>query len=187
MKGPLIIVSGPSGCGKSTVLDRLRRTSDLPLHLAVSATTRKRRDGEMAGKHYFFWTRERFEEAQKAGKFLESANVFGNYYGTLREQVEPFREHGTGVILEIDVQGAASIRKVCPDNVSIFLKAPSPEVYRERLEKRRTEDEATIQCRLSMATEEEAHSAEYNHTVINDVVDRVVAQLQAIIRPYFAR
>jgi guanylate kinase len=187
MKGPLIIVSGPSGCGKSTVLDRLRRTTDLPLHLAVSATTRAPRRGELNGKNYYFWTRERFEEEQKAEAFLEWANVYGNCYGTLRSEVEPFRAHGTGVILEIDVQGAASVRRLCPDNVSIFLKAPSPEVYRQRLEKRHTEDEATIQRRLAKALEEEAQSASYNYVIVNGDLEPTVAELQAIIRRSFAR
>src|SRR4051794_30791344 len=123
MKGPLIILSGPSGCGKSTVLQRLLQTTSLPLRLAVSATTRGPRPGERGGVQYYFWDREHFEEELQAGAFLESAEVYGNYYGTLRREVEPYREQGTGVILEIDVQGAANVRRVCPENVSFFLQA----------------------------------------------------------------
>lgn len=116
-KGPLIILSGPSGSGKSTVIARLRALGEVPLRLSVSATTRPPRPGEKDGVDYHFWARERFEAGIRGGEFLEWAEVFGNYYGTLRHEVEPSREQGTGVILDIDVQGARQIRKVCPDNV----------------------------------------------------------------------
>jgi guanylate kinase len=185
MKGPLVILSGPSGSGKSTVLAQLLRTTDVPLRLAVSATTRKPRPGESDGVHYHFWPRSKFEATVAAGAFLEWADVFGNCYGTLRSEVEPFREQGVGVILEIDVQGAAAVRKVCPDAVSIFLKAPSPEIYEQRLRQRHTEDEATIQRRLAGARREEARIGEYDHVVVNDVVERAVAESQAIIRRSF--
>src|SRR5947208_1906839 len=107
VKGPLIILSGPSGSGKSTVVRRLLASPDPPLRLAVSATTRPPRAQEQDGKHYHFWTRERFQQGIEAGEFLEWAEVFANLYGTPRQEVEPWRERGVGVILEIDVQGAA--------------------------------------------------------------------------------
>src|SRR5262245_41527303 len=104
-KGPLIVVSGPSGSGKSTVIDRmLKAAADLGLHLAVSATTRAPRKGEEHGKHYYFWSREEFEAEIAQGSFLEHFEVHGNYYGTLRREVEPYRQQGRGVVLEIDVQ-----------------------------------------------------------------------------------
>src|SRR5438477_4411745 len=107
VEGPLLILSGPSASGKSTLIARLLGAGDLPLHLSVSATTRPPRPGEVEGQHYFFWTREQFEKEIRFGSFLETAVVHGNYYGTLRQEVEPFRRKGTGVILDIDVQGAA--------------------------------------------------------------------------------
>src|SRR5207244_3007074 len=125
-RGPLIIVSGPSGSGKSTVIDRVLRQAvadGLPLRLSVSATTRSPRPGEVDGFHYHFWTPERFDSALAAGEFLESAHVHGGRYGTLRNEVDCYRDRGTGVILEIDVQGAAEIRNKCPDGVSIFVRA----------------------------------------------------------------
>ena len=106
--GPLVVLSGPSGSGKSTVISRLPAETDLPLRLSVSATTRTRRDNEQDCIDYHFWSRERFEQEIAAGAFLEHAEVFGNYYGTLRNEVEPYRQQGIGVILDIDVQGAAA-------------------------------------------------------------------------------
>src|SRR5262245_65284168 len=138
-KGPLIILSGPSGSGKSTIVRRLL-ASGLPLRLAVSATTRREREGEQDGVHYHFWTRERFEQEAAAGAFLEWAEVFGNRYGTLRSEVEPYRLRGLGVLLEIDVQGAAAVREKCPDAVSVFLRASSLATYEQRLRDRRSEE-----------------------------------------------
>src|SRR5271165_4481882 len=149
-KGPLIIVSGASGSGKSTVVGRVLREAGLPLRLSVSATTRQPRTGEHRGKAYHFWTVEQFEKAVAAGEFLEHAQVHGNYYGTLKSEVEPYREQGTGVILEIDVQGAAAVRAKCPDNLSVFVRASAGTIADElvelqkRLEARGTEKPETI-------------------------------------------
>src|SRR5262245_3982086 len=118
-KGPFIILSGPSGSGKSTVICRLLACPDPPLRLSVSATTRPRRDYEQEGVHYHFWTRERFQQGIQAGEFLEWATVWDNYYGTPKAEVEAYRQRGVGVILDIDVQGAAQVRRTCPDAVAI--------------------------------------------------------------------
>ena len=120
--GPLIILSGPSGSGKSTVVDQVLKTTDLPLHLSVSATTRAPRPGEQVGVHYYFWSADQFEREVQAGAFLEWAEVHGFRYGTLRREVEPFRQQGDGVILEIDVQGAKQIHRQFPDAVLVFLR-----------------------------------------------------------------
>jgi guanylate kinase len=184
---PLIILSGPSGSGKSTVLARLLAPADLPLRLSVSATTRAPRPGERDGEHYHFLTREQFEAERDAGAFLEWAEVFGNYYGTLRREVEPFREQGVGVILDIDVQGAAQVRRQCPDAVSVFLRAPSLEVYEGRLRKRGTESEAAIQRRLAGARRELEHAGEYNYVVVNDDLETAVGQLREVVRQEFER
>src|SRR5262245_7279127 len=109
MRGPLIIVSGPSGSGKSTVVDRVLQDAGLPLRKSVSATTRGQRPGEQDEIDYHFWKRDQFEQEVAAGAFLEWAEVFGNYYGTLKSEVGPYQELGIGVILEIDVQGAAQV------------------------------------------------------------------------------
>jgi guanylate kinase len=185
MKAPLFILSGPSGSGKSTVLQRLLAEGDPPLRQSVSATTRQPRPSERDGVHYHFWTQERFGAAQKAGDLLESAEVFGNWYGTPRSEVEPHRQKGIGVILAIDVQGAGQVRLKCPDVVTIFLRTSSLEVYERRLRARGTESEETIQRRLQGARRELEHVGEYQYVVINDVLDTAVAELRQIVRRHF--
>jgi guanylate kinase len=187
MKGPLIILSGPSGCGKSTVTARLLARGDLPLRQSVSATTRPRRQGEEDGRHYRFWTRERFEEEIRADGFLEWAEVHGNYYGTPRTEVAPYREQGTGVILVIDVKGAAQVRARCADAVSVFLRTSSWEESERRLRLRGQDDEATIRRRLANARDELARAGEYQFQVINDDLDTAVEQLFAIVKAQFER
>lgn len=132
-RGPLIIVSGPSGSGKTTLIHHALREGRRPLRLAVSATTRPPRKGEKDGEDYYFWSLQRFEEAREAGKFLEYAQVHGlNWYGTPKDEVDGYREKGVGVILDIDVAGAAKVRSVCPDQVSVFVKLSCWEMYEQR-------------------------------------------------------
>jgi len=181
-KGLLIILSGPSGSGKSTLLERLLAKADLPLHVSVSATTRLPRGGEIDGKHYYFWTPERFEEAKRAGEFLEAAQVHGCQYGTLRSEVDPYRRQGISVILDIDVQGAAQIRRIYPDSISIFLRAGSLETYEARLRQRGTENEESIRRRLAAAAQELDHAGQYDYRVINEDLSTAVAEVETIVR-----
>jgi guanylate kinase len=184
---PVIIVSGPSGSGKTTVIARLLAAGDLPLRLSVSATTRPPRAGEADGVHYHFWDRARFDLEERSGAFLETACVHGYSYGTLRREVEPVLRQGTAVLLDIDVQGAAQVRRQCPDNVSVFLRTSSLETYQLRLRRRGTEDEDAIRHRLDTARRELAHAGEYDYQVVNDDLDTTVAQLRAIVIRHLPR
>ena len=184
-QGPLIILSGPSGSGKSTVIRRLLAEAGLPLRLSVSATTRAKRPGEQEGVDYYFWTRERFTEQVTAGAFLEWAEYAGNLYGTPRSEVDGYRARGVGVILDIEVQGAEQVRRKCPDNVSIFLKAPSWEVNERRLRQRHTEGEEAVARRLARARAELERQGEYDYVVVNDDLGTAVARLRALIAPHF--
>jgi guanylate kinase len=184
---PLIIVSGPSGSGKTTVIGRLLKESPLPLRLSVSATTRPRRRGEIDGVHYHFWTREHFEDELRQGSFLEHAEVHGNYYGTLRAEVEPYRAQGVMVLLDIDVQGARQVGEKCTGVVSVFLQTSSLATYEERLRRRGTEDEAALRRRLEAARRELAHAGEYDYAVTNDNLEEAVAQMGAILRHHWER
>jgi guanylate kinase len=186
-EGPLIILSGPSGSGKSTVINRLLVWGELPLRLSVSATTRPPRLGEQDGVNYHFWSREQFEAELRANAFLEWAEVFGRYYGTLKREVEPFRHEGIGVILDIDVQGAAQVRRQCPEHLSFFLRTSSPEVYERRLRQRGTEGEAEIQKRLAAAQRELACAGDYQYQIINDDLERAVAELKALLERHWTR
>jgi guanylate kinase len=186
MKGPLLILSGPSGCGKSTVTARLLARGDLPLRQSVSATTRPMRDGERDGVHYHFWTRPRFEQEIRAGGFLEWAEVYGNYYGTPRGEVERLREGGVGVILVIDVQGAAQVRAKCPDAVTVFLRTSSWAECERRLRARGTEDETALARRIATARQELDRAGEYQFEVVNDDLDSAVGQLHAIVSRQFS-
>jgi guanylate kinase len=184
-RGPLIVLSGPSGSGKSTVIARLLAPADLPLRLSVSVTTRPPRPQEQDGIHYYFWARDRFEVERAAGGFLEWAEVFGNYYGTLRREVEPYRATGTGVILDIDVQGAAQVRRQCPEAVTVFLRTSSLAAYEQRLRQRGTESEPAIARRVAAARCELEHAREYDSEVVNDDLGQAVAELHAIVRRSF--
>jgi guanylate kinase len=176
--GPLIVLSGPSGSGKSTVIRRLLKETTIPLRLSVSVTTRPRRAQEADGIDYHFWDRERFQRELAADAFLEWAEVFGNFYGTLKREVEPFRRQDIGVILDIDVNGWEQVRAKCPDAASIFLRTSSLQVLEQRLRSRGTETEENIQRRLNGARAELARAGEYAHQVINDDLDTAVNELR---------
>ncbi|MCL2633046.1 MAG: guanylate kinase [Oscillospiraceae bacterium] len=179
-KGMLIVVSAPAGCGKDTIIEKLFETKN-EICYSVSATTREIRDGEEEGKHYFFKTREQFEQMIADGDFLEYADYCGNYYGTPKAAVTNALESGKDILLKIEIEGAANIKSLYPDSVSIFISPPSIDELRRRLEKRGTEDKNTIELRIEIARREIALFSGYDYNIINDCLGSAVNQLIEII------
>ena len=180
-KGLLLVVSAPSGGGKGTILGELfKRNSNLVL--SVSATTRNPRPGEEHGKQYYFVGREEFEEMIRGGKVLEYAEYVGNYYGTPKLPVENWLSQGKDVVLEIEVQGGAQIKRLMPDCVSVFIVPPSMSILEKRLRDRGTENDETVRRRLETARQELTQAKDYDYIVINDRLEDAVDDLQAILR-----
>ncbi len=178
----LIVVSGPSGAGKGTIVQGLLR-ADPSLWLSVSATTRAKRPGEVDGRDYRFLTVDQFRELVAAGGFIEWFEVYGDLKGTPRGPVEERLAQGEDVVLEIDTQGALAIRERYPDAVLVFIRPPSRDVQRRRMLERGGDDPAAVERRLARAAEEEAEAVRsFDHIIVNDEVDRAVAELAAILR-----
>lgn len=180
VRGTLFVVSSPSGGGKGTLIQRV--LSSIPnLSYSISFTTRTPRNGEVNGREYFFVTREQFEQMVAANDFLEWARVHGNYYGSSARQVSREIDEGRDIILEVDVQGAASIRKLITYSVSVFILPPSYEVLRQRLLARGTDSDAELQVRLRNAPEEISQYTAFDYVIINDDVERAAGCLASII------
>jgi guanylate kinase len=185
-RAPLIIVSGPSGVGKTTVVEELLKRGTLPLRRAVTATTRDKRPGEVDGVSYHFWSRDEFRKAIDDGRMLESEPVFGlDFYGTPRSEVDGPRAEGKAVILVIDVKGAARVRQMCPDALSVFIRPPNFRELEARLRGRGDLPEERIQRRLATAHEETARAGEFQHVIINDDLGQAVAELERLVRSQF--
>ena len=185
-RGTLFVVSSPSGGGKGTIIRQVLDCVD-NLSYSVSFTTRAPRLGEVNGREYFFVSRETFEEMVTAGEFLESACVHGNFYGTSKQQIIEQTGAGADIILEVDVQGAASVRKLLMDSVSIFILPPSYEVLRQRLIARGTDSPEELQVRLRNAPEELKQYSAFDYVIINDEIERAAGQLASIIYAERAR
>lgn len=175
-----VILSAPSGAGKTTIARRLLEVRQ-DVGYSVSATTRKPRPDEVDGVSYHFLSTEQFELAVQNGEFAEYARVHGNMYGTLRREVERVVASHRHVVMDIDVQGATQFAASFPDAVRIFILPPSGETLVERLKDRGTEDSATIATRLRDAIGEIGVIGEFEYVVVNDQLDRAVAQVSCII------
>jgi len=175
-----VILSAPSGAGKTTIARRLLEVRK-DVGYSVSATTRTPRPDEVDGVAYHFLSTEQFEQAVKNGEFAEYARVHGNMYGTLRREVERVLASNRNVVMDIDVQGAMQFSASFPDAVRIFVLPPSGEALLARLKDRGTEDSATIATRLRDAIGEIGVIGEFEYVVVNDQLERAVAQVSCII------
>ncbi|SIS87113.1 guanylate kinase [Neptunomonas antarctica] len=184
VKGTLYIISAPSGAGKTSLVKALledSRDKDQRVRVSVSHTTRAMRSGEQDGVDYNFVTMDWFDSLIADNQFLEYADVFTNKYGTSRVWVESELRQGVDVILEIDWQGAAQVRQLMPDAVSIFILPPSQSELRKRLTGRGQDADDVIDLRMSQAASEMRHYAEFDYVVINDDFSVALAQLQAVL------
>ncbi len=178
-KGKMVVISGPSGAGKSTVCRRI--LEDPRVQFSVSATTRPIRAGEVDGRDYHFLDKETFRKKAAAGEFIEYASVHGNMYGTLRAPMEEALETGQHVLLEIDVQGALQIKDQEIPGLFIFIAPPSFEELRRRLVGRGTESAEVVERRLAKAEDEYRERVKYDHVVVNDDLERCVAEVRRLI------
>ena len=177
----VFIISAPSGSGKSTLVNRLLAEVE-GLTFSVSCTTRAPRGTEKSGQAYDFIDRTEFQRRIDAGEFLEHAEVFGNFYGTHRSALELAQARGKDLVLDIDVQGAAQLKKRIPDAVTIFVLAPSREILEQRLRARSQDSDAVIRRRLDNAAREIRNYSLYDYVLVNEDLEPAVESLKAIVR-----
>jgi guanylate kinase len=184
LAGILFLISAPSGSGKSTIVNQLRSLVK-DLQFSVSWTTRGPRGSEQEAREYHFISREEFQKMIDADEFLEYADVFGNYYGTARNSLTEAFSQGKDLLLDIDVQGASQVRQKMPDAVTIFLMPPSPEILATRLRNRSRAEgavlEEVIDRRLARAKQEIENYRDYDYILVNDILDRAVEEMAAIV------
>ena len=178
--GRLFVLAAPSGAGKTSLVNALIQ-SEPELRFSVSHTTRPPRRGEADGVNYYFVEPDRFREMVAEGQFLEHAEVFDNLYGTSRAAVDRLLEAGLDVLLEIDWQGAAQVRRAMPESISIFILPPSREELERRLRSRATDSESVIQRRLRDSTSDMRHWAEFDYVIINDDFDQALAEIRDVV------
>ena len=177
----VFIISAPSGSGKSTLVKGLMATVPC-LRFSISYTTRAPRGAEVDGENYYFISRAEFEERLLRGEFLEHAEVFGNYYGTHKSELDKARAAGCDLVLDIDVQGAAQLRSTVPDAVTIFILAPSRGILEQRLRARSEDKDDVIARRLQAAAKEIRNYELYDYVLVNRVVEESVDNLASIVK-----
>jgi guanylate kinase len=176
----LFVVTGPSGAGKGTLIQRLlERRSDL--ELAVSATTRARREGEGEGREYYFLSEEEFVERAERDEFLEHVVYVSGRYGTLRSEIERIFNEGRSCVLELETKGARTVRDAVPGAVTIFITVPSFDELERRLRARATETSGVIEERLEVARGQLEEAGDFDYVIVNDELDRAVDELEHVV------
>ena len=178
--GNLFIISAPSGAGKTSLVKALLKTG-IDLRLSISYTSRRARPEEVDGRDYHFVSREMFEQRRERGEFLESAQLYGNFYGTSQKWINETIASGHDILLEIDSQGAHQVRRIFPKVVGIFVLPPSLEVLEMRLRLRGQDSSEAITRRLAAAREEMGHVNEYDYVIINEKLDKALQDLACIV------
>ncbi|MDH4235496.1 MAG: guanylate kinase [Gallionella sp.] len=180
MSGNLFIISAPSGAGKTSLVHELLEINP-QIDLSISYTTRQPRSGEQDGRDYHFVSREVFLAMAGRGEFLESAEVYGNFYGTSQTWISKETEKGRDILLEIDWQGAAQVRRLFPESISVFILPPSIEVLEQRLRGRGKDNHEVIARRMAAVREDVAHVAEFDYVIINDNLNEALRELNAVV------
>ena len=182
-RGRLIVISAPSGAGKTSIaraiLERTPRS-----RFSVSATTRPKRATEQEGVDYFFLTREEFRRRVDAGEFAEWEEIYGDYYGTLRSEIDRALAQGERILFDVDVRGGLSIKRLYPEALLIFIEPPSVEILQERLRNRKTEDPETLRRRMERVPMEMELGKNFDYRVVNDRLDRAVGEVEQIVQNY---
>lgn len=178
----LIVISGPSGVGKDAALDRMKKAG-LPYHYILTATTRPKRPGEKDGVDYWFISEDKFQQLAKKNQFLEWAKVYGNYYGVPKQEIKEALKRGLDVVVKVDVQGAATIKRILPDALFIFLMPPSTEELANRLKQRYGLSSADLDVRLGKAQEEMESVQMFDYVITShtDNLDLTATQINAAI------
>jgi len=180
-KGNIIIISAPSGSGKTTIEKRV--AEEVPgVIRSISCTTRELREGEEDSEDYVFLSKEEFLKKTEEGYFLEWEEIFGNYYGTPKDQFTSAQKQGIDIILSIDVKGAKKVKKIFPESISIFIMPPSVKELENRLRKRKTDTESQMETRLKEAMNEIKAQEEYEYLVINEDLEKAINEVKEIIK-----
>lgn len=188
MKGKIIIISAPSGTGKSTIINALLDRGEIDMKFSISATNRQPRGEEVHGVNYYFLSDDEFRSAIAQDAFVEYEEVYpGRFYGTLKSEVERITAEGHNVILDIDVKGGLNVKKLYgEDSLSIFIHPPGLEVLRQRLTSRATDSAEAIEQRLAKAEYELSFAPEFDRVVVNDSLDRAVAEVDTVIKNFLS-
>lgn len=181
--GKLVVISAPSGGGKTTIAHAIL-VSHPELEFSVSATTRPMRQNEVQGRDYFFMTHDEFRRRIAAGEFVEWEEIYGNLYGTLKDVIDSARKAHRPVLFDVDVKGGLSIKRMYPEALLVFIRPPSTSVLNERLIKRKTEDTPAIARRMERVPMEMDLGEEFEYRIVNDDIDRTVAEVNRIVEEY---